>query len=139
MDDGVAVEIVEVGEDPGFEFGFGSDTDVAEHGSRHVGEETLDEIEPRPVLRREHEGEAAVWLAGQPRLRLLGYVGRMVVQDQLDRGICRISSVEPLEPMAILDAGMSAPAKRCARGCWRMMGWPCRSSSPARRARPSWR
>jgi hypothetical protein len=89
VDDGVAVEFVEVGENSGFEFGLGGDTDVAEHRSRHRGEKALDEIEPGTVLRREHEAETALWLAGNPGLGLLGDMRRMVVQDQLDGGISR--------------------------------------------------
>src|SRR5258708_17293983 len=75
MDDGVAVEMVEVGKDPGFEFGFGCDADVTQHGSCHLGEEAFDEIEPRPVLRREHEGEAPVRLGSDPSLGVLRYLG----------------------------------------------------------------
>jgi hypothetical protein len=113
MDDGVAVEIVEVGENPRFKFGLGSDTDVAEHGSRHFGEEAFHEVEPGAVFRREHEGEAALWLHGKPGLGLLGDMSGVVVEDQLDGGIRGIGCVKFLEesnelagPMAILDAGV---------------------------------
>ena len=33
MDDRVAVELIEVGDNPGFELGLGGDAYVAEHGS----------------------------------------------------------------------------------------------------------
>src|SRR5487761_2152287 len=81
MDDGVAVEFVEIGNNPGFELGLGGDTDVTEHRSRHLGEKALDKIEPRTVFRREHEGEATLWLAGNPGLGLLGDMSGMVVED----------------------------------------------------------
>ena len=87
MDDGVTVELIEVGDNPGFELGFGGDPDVAEHRSRHLGEETFDKVEPRTVFRREYEGETALWLAGNPGLGLLGDMGGMVVEDQLDGGV----------------------------------------------------
>src|SRR3984893_5517301 len=73
----------------------------------------FDEIEPRAVFRREHEAETARWLGVKPRLGFLGDMSGVVVEDQLDGGVCRISSVEPLEEadeltrtMAILDASM---------------------------------
>src|SRR5271157_5875192 len=86
---------------------------MTKHGSRHFGEEALDEIEPGAVLGREYKGEAAFWLGREPRLGLLGDVSGVVVEDQLDRGVGGISGVEPLEeadelarPVAILDAGV---------------------------------
>ena len=86
MDDGFAVEVIEIGEDPRFEFLLRCDADVTEHGPRHLGEEAFHEVEPRTVLRREHEGEAALWLGGEPCLGFLGDVRGMVVEDQLDGG-----------------------------------------------------
>ena len=74
MYDWIAVEFVEVGGNPAFEFVLGRDTDVAEHGSRHFGEEAFDKVEPRAVLRREDERETALWLAGNPGFGLLGDV-----------------------------------------------------------------
>jgi hypothetical protein len=49
VDDGISVEVIEVSQDPGLEFGFRRDADVAEHGSRHFGEKAFDEVEPRAV------------------------------------------------------------------------------------------
>ena len=113
MDDRITIEIVEVGEDSHFEFGLGRDTDVSEHGARHLGEEAFDEIEPRTVFRREHEAETPLPLGGDPGLGLFGYMCGVIVEDQLDCGIRRIGGIKPLEeaneltrPMAILDASM---------------------------------
>jgi hypothetical protein len=41
MDDGFSVEIIEVGEEPCFEFLLGCDANAAEHGSSHFGEAGL--------------------------------------------------------------------------------------------------
>jgi len=87
MDDRFAVKAIEVGEDPRFEFVFGCHTNVAEHGSGHLGEEPLDQVEPGAMFRGKHKGEAALWLGGQPLLGFLGGVGRVVVEDQLDSGV----------------------------------------------------
>ena len=87
VDNGFAVEAIEIGEDPRFEFVLGGDTNVAEHGSSHLGEEPLDQVEPRAMFRGKHKGEAALWLGGQPLVGFLGGVGRVVVEDQLDSGV----------------------------------------------------
>ena len=86
MDDRVGVDVIEIGEDAGFEFGLGCDADVAEHRARHLGEESLDEIEPGAMLWGEHEGEPALGLAADPGFGLLGDVRRVIVEDHLDGG-----------------------------------------------------
>ena len=52
MDDRFIVDLIEVCQDPGFEFGLGSDPDMTQHRARHLGEEPLHEIEPGTVLSR---------------------------------------------------------------------------------------
>ena len=47
VDDGVSVELVHGGHDTVLELLFGCDADVAQDGAGELGEETLDEIEPR--------------------------------------------------------------------------------------------
>lgn len=39
---------------------------MSEHSARHLREEAFNEIEPRTVFRREHAGEAALRLGGDP-------------------------------------------------------------------------
>ncbi len=68
MNDGVTVEVVEIGGEPVFEFGLGCDTDVAEHRAGHLGREALNEVEPRAVLWGEHEARAPVRLSCEPGL-----------------------------------------------------------------------
>src|SRR5437773_4692379 len=87
---------------------------MAQRGTSELGEEALDQIEPRTVLGREGKPETAVRLCGEPSLRLLGDMSGMIVEDQLDRGVGRIGGVEQFEEfdeltaaMAILDQGMN--------------------------------
>jgi hypothetical protein len=49
------------------------------------------------MFRGKYKGEAALWLGGKPRLGFLGDVHGVVVEDQLDGGLRRISGVEHLE------------------------------------------
>ena len=71
--------------------------DVAQRGSRELGEEALDEIGPGAVLGGEGELEATLELLGEPSLGLLGDVCGMIVEDQLDRCVRGIGGVEKLE------------------------------------------
>ena len=97
MDDGFAVDFIEVGEDSRFEFGLGCDANMTQQGARHLGEEAFHKIEPGTMFRSKHKGEAALWLGGKPRLGFFGDVRGVVVEDQLDGGIGRVSGVEFLE------------------------------------------
>jgi len=65
------------------------------------------------VLRCEHEGEAAFGPGGEPRFSFFRDMGRVVVEDQLNRGAGRISGLDLLEEtdklprsVTLLDAGM---------------------------------
>ena len=62
-----------------------------------LGEEALDEVEPRAVLGGEGEFELTGRLLGEPSPGLLGDVRRMTVEDQLDRRMAPIGGVEELE------------------------------------------
>ena len=83
MDHGIAIEFVHGRHDPILEFVFGCDADVAQHGSRELGEEALDEIEPGAVLGGEGELEATRRLVGEPNLGLLGDVRGMISRISL--------------------------------------------------------
>ena len=107
MDDGMAIDVVDAGHDAVVEFLFGSRADVAQNGAGELGEETLDQVEPGAVLGRKGELEAALGLGGEPCFRLLGDVCGMVVEDQLDGGICRIGSIEQLEKFDELATAVS--------------------------------
>jgi len=97
VDDGLLVDAVDSGQDAIFELLFGSDPDMTQHGARELGEEALDQVEPRAVFRGEDEGEAAFGLCREPRLGFFGDVGGMVVEDQLDRRRSRIACIEKLQ------------------------------------------
>ena len=56
VDDRVLVEVIHGSHDAVLEFLFGCDTDVAQHRACELGEEALDEIEPRTMLGREGGG-----------------------------------------------------------------------------------
>jgi hypothetical protein len=50
VNDGIAIEEVHGGHDAIPQFLFGRDADVAQHGAGQLGEEALDEVEPRAML-----------------------------------------------------------------------------------------
>jgi len=113
MDHGISVEVVDGGHDSILEFLLRRDADVAQDGTGELGKEALDQIEPRAVLGRERERETACRLLGEPSLRLLGDVRRMIVEDHLDGGASRISLIEKFEELdelaravAVLDEGV---------------------------------
>jgi hypothetical protein len=93
----MAIEFIHGGHDAVLEFLFGRDADVAQHRAGELGEEALDEIEPGTMLGCEGEFEAADRLFGKPSLGLLGDVGGMIVEDQLDRCMGRIGGIDKLE------------------------------------------
>ena len=97
MNDGVLIEVVHGDHDAILEFLFGGDADVAQDGAGKFGEEALDEVEPGAVLGSKGEFEAVRWLIGEPGFGFLGDVRGMIVEDHLDRGVCRIGAVEKLE------------------------------------------
>src|SRR5258707_15571 len=74
-----------------------------------LGEESLDQVEPGAVLGREGKFETTVRLGGEPGLRLLGDVSRVIVEDQLDRGVGRIGGVEEFQELDELAAAMAVP------------------------------
>ena len=59
------------------------------------------------MLRREGEFEAAGRLIGEPGSGLLGDVGRMIVEDQLDCRMGRIGGIEKLKEFDELAAAMA--------------------------------
>ena len=109
MDDTVSIEKIHGGHDAVFEFLFGCDADVAQHRTSELGEEPFNEIEPGTVRGREGEFEAAGGLLCKPGLGLLGEVCRMIVEDQLDRGMARIGSIDKLQEFDELAAAMAVP------------------------------
>src|SRR5213080_2240561 len=114
VNDGIAIEELDGGHDAFLEFLFGRYADMAQHGASQLGEEALDEVEPRAMRGSEGELEAAGGLLGEPRLGLPGDMCGMIVEDEVDRGVGRIGFVETLEErdklaaaMAVLDHGVN--------------------------------
>jgi hypothetical protein len=60
VDHGISVEVLDCGHDAVLEFLFGSDTKMAQDGACELGKETLDQVEPGAMGRREGELEAAL-------------------------------------------------------------------------------
>ena len=75
------------------------------------------------MLGREGELEAAGRLIGEPSSRLLGDVRRMIIKDQVDRGMGWIGRVEKLEKLdelaaavAVLDQGVNLTGQQIDAG-----------------------
>src|SRR3982075_384976 len=75
------------------------------------------------MLGREGEREASRWSSVEPSSCFSRYVGGMIIEDQLDRGAGRISSVETLEEfdelsaaVAVSDERMNLPGKQVDSG-----------------------
>ena len=109
MSDGILVEVVHRSDDAILEFLFRGDTDVAENGAGELRKKALNEIEPGAVFRCEGEFEAASGLIGKPSSGLLGDVGGMIVENQLDRRMGRIGGIEKREEFDELAAAMAIP------------------------------
>jgi hypothetical protein len=80
---------------------------MAQQGAAQLGEEALDEVEPRAMLGSEGEREAACGLLGEPGFGLPGDMRGMIVEDEVDRGVGRIGFVEPLEEFDELAAAVT--------------------------------
>ena len=131
MDDWASINVIDGSHDAVLEFLFGSHADVAQNGAGELGEETLDQIEPGAVLGRKGELEAALGLGGEPCFRLLGDVRGMVVEDQLDGGICRIGGISSLRN--------SMNSRLRCRSLTRAWTLPVSKSMPASRLSVPWR
>ena len=123
MNDGIAIEEVDGCQDAIPELLFGRDADMAQHGAGQLGEEALDEVEPRAMLGSEGELEAAIGLLGEPGFGLPGDMRGMIVQDKVDRRVGRIGFVETLEErdelaaaMAVLDHGVNLAGHKVDAG-----------------------
>ena len=94
MDNGLLIEEIHGGDDALLEFLFGRDADVAQNRAGELGEEALDEVKPGAMGGREGECEAMRGLLRDPGSGLLGDVRRVIVEDQLDRGVGRIGGID---------------------------------------------
>ena len=71
MHDGLPIKVIHGLHDSIFEFLFGYNADVAEHGAGEFGKEAFDEVEPGAVLGGEREFKAVRGLSGEPGSGLL--------------------------------------------------------------------
>ena len=74
MNDRFLIEVIHGGRETILEFLFRFDADVTQHRASELGEETLDEIEPRAVRGREGESESTNSLLSEPGIGLFRYV-----------------------------------------------------------------
>src|SRR3979411_3404460 len=102
MDDGMAIDVVDAGHDAFFELVLLGDPDVAQDRASELGEESLDEVQPRTMLGREGEREASRWSSVEPGSCFSRYVGGMIIEDQLDRGPGRRNGAERREQFGAL-------------------------------------
>jgi hypothetical protein len=135
VNDQIVVEVVHGGHETVLELLLGRDPDVAQNRTGDLGEEALDEVEPRAMLGSEGELEPASGLFGKPRSRLLGDMCGMIVEDQVDRRVGRISRIEELEELdefaaavTILHQGVNLAGQQVDSGQqltvpWRLYSW----------------
>jgi len=105
----IFIEVIDGGHQAVLEFLFGRDADVAQDRSGELGKEALDEVEPRAVLWREGEFESPDRLLGKPSFCLARDVGRMIVENQMDRRMGGVSRIENLEKFDELAAAVTVP------------------------------
>ena len=115
---------------------------MAQDGASELGEEALDEVEPRAVLGREGELEAPAWSSSEPGSGFSRDVRGMIVEDQLDRGAPRISGIEKSEEfyelaaaVAVSDESVDLAGEQINPG--QQAGVPCRLYSWSR-AKLAW-
>jgi hypothetical protein len=115
----MAIDILDTGHDALPELLLGWHPDVTQDRASKLGEEALDEIEPRAVDGREGELEAASRSSGEPTSGLLRYMSGMIIENQLNRGAGRIGGIkEPEEfdelaaAVAVSDQGMNLPGEQ---------------------------
>ena len=96
---GVVVVLVDIGVDGPDKFIHTAERPSAQALLREVAEESLDHIEPRRTGRGEVDVESFV--AGEPALHLFVFVGRVVVNDQVqlfvERGLA-VNQPQELQP-----------------------------------------
>src|SRR3974377_131891 len=100
----MAIDIDDASHDALLELVLGGYPDVAQDRAGELGEEALNEVEPRAVLGGEGELEASSRSSGQASSGFSRYVRGMIVEDQLDCGTGRISGIEKLEEFDELTA-----------------------------------
>jgi hypothetical protein len=107
MNDRSSIDAIDGGKDTLAQLLRGGDADVSKDGAGEFGEEALDEVEPGAVFGSEYKCETSLGLLGEPSLGLLGCMGGMIVQNDLDRGGGRVGGVDLLEDLDKLARAMS--------------------------------
>src|SRR6185437_15149352 len=108
----MAIGVVDAGHDALLELELRCDADVTQDRACELGEKSLNEVEPGPMLGREGELEAAHRSCVEPSPGFSGDVCGMIVEDQLDRGAGRIGGIEKLEEFNELAAAVAISDER---------------------------
>src|SRR5262249_61940444 len=85
---------------------------MTQDGASELGEEALDQVEPRAVLGGEGELEAGGRPGGEPSSALSGDVRGMIVENQLDRGVGRVCGIEQPQELNELVAAVAVADER---------------------------
>ena len=96
MDNRIGVDLCDAFHDALLELLPGRDTDVPEESAAHLGEEGFHQVEPRAVFRGMNINEP-VRPGGQIRPRFFRDVGGVVVQNNADGGLGRVTGIDLLE------------------------------------------
>ncbi len=117
-----------------FEFGLGVHPDLPQERVRHLAKERFDQIEPRTMLGRVNITKA-VGSRCQVGARLLGDVGRMIIQNNPNRHPGRIMGVQVFEQrdefpaaMTLLDPRHDVPVMATSVGA-AASAWFCSATS----------
>ena len=123
MNDGIVVEVVYGSHEAVLELLLRGYADVAQDRTGELGEETLDEVEPGPMLGSEGELEPVSGLVGDPSSRFPGDMRGMIVEDQVDCRVGWVGLIEELEELdelaaavAILDQGVHLAGQQIDAG-----------------------
>ena len=108
----MTIDIGDAGHDAFLELVLRGYPDVAQHRAGELGEEALNEVEPRAMLGDEGELEASSWSRSQPSSGFSRYVRGMIVEDQFNCGTRRVSGIEKLEEFDELAAAVALPDER---------------------------
>jgi hypothetical protein len=84
---------------------------VAQDRTGQLGEEALDEVEPRAMLGSEGELESPSRLIGEPSACLPGDMSRMIIEDQVDRCVGWVGRIEEFEEFDELAAAWRSLTK----------------------------
>lgn len=107
VDDRIVIEVIDGGDQPILQFLLGGTPDMSQHrAGEEFRKEAFDQIEQEPCIGCEDEFEAARVMFDKPTAGLSRDLCRMIVEDQLDRGLSEISHTKQLQKLDKLAAAV---------------------------------